>query len=596
MKEIGATHVRRGATVVRRRLQRFLVARPWPLSGTFTTLLGFFLISVFFTAEYDILVVKGTDRLKGLGSGHYQPPTPDPRFGVIESYESPDEATELGAGWTRVTFEWSRIQSGGPQTWTPKVTDGQIEAEIAAGRDVIGLLIGIPDWARDENLLPSGLWLPHDDPSNTWARFVRRAVTHYEGKVNHWIIWNEPDIQETEIAHTWDGSVADFAQLMRVAYLVAKDANPDIVIHLSAFTYWADYYRGSEQYMARLIDTIMEDPLAVDNNYYFDIATAHLYFQPNQVYDLLEFFVDIMRQRDLDQPIWLVETNAPPMDDPAWPVPDWFLSVKMDEQASYIPQALSSALAAGAGRIAIYKLKDTEDDRLANPEPFGLLRLDGSRRPAFDSFRIAVNYLGGMISAERERWDEVGQIRIDQPGQTTTVLFSRLPSEQRALVKATADSAQLVDMWGDSHLTEPEGGVFIIDLPAALCSQSIGDYCMIGGQTYYLVQPVEIPPTPSPTMPASITAPASPPATSSPPVESTAVPPVTVTLTPSPSVTPSPVPIETPSPTEETGIDQEASSPEPSAGILSNSGLLLIAGGILLASVLLVDWFVRRRR
>jgi hypothetical protein len=44
---------------------------------------------------------------------------------------------------------------------------------------------------------------------------------------------------------------------------------------------------------------------------------------------------------------------------------------------------LASALSAGAERVAIYKLKDTEDDRQANPEPFGLVRLDDTRRPAF---------------------------------------------------------------------------------------------------------------------------------------------------------------------------------------------------------------------
>jgi hypothetical protein len=49
----------------------------------------------------------------------------------------------------------------------------------------------------------------------------------------------------------------------------------------------------------------------------------------------------------LEHPIWLVETNAPPIDDPAWPVPDWFLSVNLDEQAAFVPQAMSSALAAG---------------------------------------------------------------------------------------------------------------------------------------------------------------------------------------------------------------------------------------------------------
>jgi hypothetical protein len=73
----------------------------------------------------------------------------DYRFGVIESYQNPAEANALGAAWTRVRFQWAEVQVGGPGTWTPSVSEGQINGEIGAGRTVVGLLIGIPDWARE---------------------------------------------------------------------------------------------------------------------------------------------------------------------------------------------------------------------------------------------------------------------------------------------------------------------------------------------------------------------------------------------------------------------------------------------------------------
>ena len=257
------------------------------------------------------------------------------RFGVIESYDSPSHAKRLGVGWTRATFHWAEVQPDSPQTWTPHLSDEQIEAEIEAGRMIVGLLIGIPDWARAEDRLPQGLWAAYDDPANSWANYVRQAVSTYKGRIDHWIIWNEPDIRAGELAHTWDGSVADFAQLQRSGYLAAKTANSQAVIHLPAFTYWADYFAGSEQYMALLLDEILEDPQAAANNYYFDIATAHLYFQPGQIYDLLTLFTNIMRERGLQQPIWLVETNAPPLNDPDWLVPNWTLSVTQQEQGRF---------------------------------------------------------------------------------------------------------------------------------------------------------------------------------------------------------------------------------------------------------------------
>ncbi|MBE2221208.1 MAG: hypothetical protein IAF02_06695, partial [Anaerolineae bacterium] len=216
-----------------------------------------------------------------------EPPNP---FGVIESYEDPVKADSLGVGWTRVRFQWADVQADGAESWETETLDAQIDAEIEAGREAVGLLIGIPEWARDENDLPAGLYLPHDDPDNTWAQFVREAVSRYNGRIDHWIIWNEPDISDPETpGHTWDGDVADFIQLLRIAYLVAKETNPEAIIHLPAITYFWD-----PEYIDTFFDALVAAPDAAENDYYFDVATTHLYFQPERVYDLVRLFYESM--------------------------------------------------------------------------------------------------------------------------------------------------------------------------------------------------------------------------------------------------------------------------------------------------------------
>ena len=77
----------------------------------------------------------------------------------------------------------------------------------------------------------------------------------------------------------------------------------------------------------------------------------------------------------------------------------------------------------------------------ANPEPFGLVRLDGSQRPAFAAFQIAATYLAGFRSATLDRRDEVAQVTVNRGTQTTTVLWSRVPSPQRVTLGARAGSA-----------------------------------------------------------------------------------------------------------------------------------------------------------
>jgi hypothetical protein len=475
---------------------------------------------------------------------------PDTRFGVVEAYHAPGAASWAGAAWERVRFHWAEIQAGGEASWDDgEFTDEVLAAELAAGRQVIGLLIGLPDWAG-ENGIPRGLYLPHTDPGNTWAAFVRTVVGRYAGRIHHWILWNEPDVWDaSHPGHTWGGSVQDFLQLTRVGYVTAKEANRNAVIHLAAVTHWWDAAYGRPLYFRRFLDALAADPNAVGSNHYFDVATLHLYFQPHHVYELTSHYYGLMAAYGIRKPIWIVETNAAPSEDPLWPVADPRFRVSLEEQAAYIPQALAMGMAAGAERIGVYKLIDTPGDAAANPEPFGLVRGDGSYRPAFFTFQVAASMLAGATSATRERWDDIGWVTVEQERGTTTVLFSRVPGPRLVQVPTSYTAGTLVDMWGNGRPITADGGVFNIELPAAPCGQAIGDYCMIGGPTVYLVQGtasgnwfVEPPPVEvaSPTRPtAAPVAEASPARTAIPeaPPTATAAPTPTVGAIPTPSST-----------------------------------------------------------
>ncbi|GAB4469715.1 MAG: hypothetical protein Kow00124_05150 [Anaerolineae bacterium] len=415
---------------------------------------------------------------------------PDPRFGVIETQDAPEAAADLGAAWTRVKFHWGVIQPEGPDQWVePAPGDAAIDAELAAGRQVIGLLIGIPDWARDPDGLPRGLYLAPDDAGNSWAAFVREAVRRYRGRIDHWIVWNEPDIWDA--AHptaTWAGSEADFARLLKVTYLAAKGANPEAVIHLAAFTHWWDALYDREPYFGRLLDELAADPEAAASGYYYDVATMHIYFNPATVYELLEQYRAIQAAHGLEHPFWLVETNAAPSSDPARVVVDPTFRISPLEQAAYMPQALALALAGGAERIGVYKLIDTPGDLLANPEPFGLLREDGSPRPAYLTTTVAFEQLAGAISVEWVDRGPAAQVVIEKPGQVVRLVWSRLPAAQTVRLPALASSAQVLDMWGNAREVLAEGGSYMLTLAAGECQETVGDFCMIGGPPLYVIE------------------------------------------------------------------------------------------------------------
>jgi hypothetical protein len=168
------------------------------------------------------------------------PPPVSPRFGVVEAFYRPDDARALGVGWERIIFEWAQFQPDGPGEFdTAAVPDEWLLDAQRGGREVVGLIKNTPPWASDSHKLgapPDGLDLPIDDPANVWAAFVQRLVKYYGETwgIRHWIIYNEPDLRPGEIGwYEFDGDATDYAHMLKVAYLAAKTANPDAVIHMA---------------------------------------------------------------------------------------------------------------------------------------------------------------------------------------------------------------------------------------------------------------------------------------------------------------------------------------------------------------------------
>ena len=457
---------------------------------------------------------------------------PDNRFGVVETYANPAAATSLGAGWTRVTFEWNRIQPNSPDEWNVvPISDEALANELAQGRQVVGLLITTPGWATDVGIgpgVPQGLYLPADDPSNWWANFVRTIVGRYAGRIDHWTIWNEPEIAPGSPDMTWGGSTADFIQLLRVAYTTAKATNPNAVIHLPAITHW-----HNEHWFGLFLDALVAAPNAAANGYYFDVATLHLYHEPEKIYDITAHYYRLMHDRGIYKRFWIAETNA------------YLSRVSPEEQAFFIVQAFSLEIAAGAERIAVYKMADTATDRAADPEPFGLVQADGRRRPAFTAYQVAATYLAGFRGGSWDRRDEISVVTIDRGPRTTTVVWARTPEPQAAMIAARTTRALLVDVWGSAHYVYPERGYYFVDLPGANCAQG----CQMGGAPFMLIEEAAASADTAP-LPASPTPP--PPAGDATPnvtSEPGALPTPTPTFTPTPTPTRTPTPTSTPTPT-----------------------------------------------
>jgi hypothetical protein len=415
---------------------------------------------------------------------------PDPRFGIVEAFVNADAATQAGAGYTRIILRWDVIQPAGPADWKPaNVPDPFVAAELAAGRQVVGLLIGTPAWAADP---AKGLGAAEGARAvpkmADWAAFCRRMAQHYRGRITHWIIWNEPDVWEAgHPGNTWAGSEGDYFALLKTAYLAIKDVNPALQVHLAGLTYFWDWSHGRRQYLDRLLDAIVADPEAPAHGFYFDAVVYHLYFKPLQAPQVIGEARQMLGRHGIDgKPIWINETNAPPSDDlqePPWSKPRY--QITQAEQAAFIIQELALAFAGGAQRVEVYKLRNSADHP-ESIEPFGLLRADDGRRPAFTAYQVATTYMRDFRTARLQRQGDIFAVTFDRGPQSTTVLWTMGRTGTQVAVTGAADRASLVDEQGQVKDLTASQGQYVISLPGAACTN--GADCFIGGAPRLLVQ------------------------------------------------------------------------------------------------------------
>ena len=478
--------------------------------------------------------------LLGSSIGHARPDNfppgvvaPDVRFGIADGFRNASTMEAIGAGWERVVLSWSQIQPYGPDdfSWLGNTLPTQpLQADVDRGVRVAGLLQFTPDWARadpdaGERSVPLNLDLPYNHPENYWGQFVYRTVWYYQGRIDEWILWNEPEFQPGDAgageSYTWLGTDEQFARLMQVGYQAAKAANPHAVVSFPGTSYWVEELSSPKRtpFYERYLALIAQDPDADANHWYHDAVALNLYRAPDDLPRVHAIFKAMQARYGQDKPLWLQELNAMPTDDDGIDCADRFAAggfqTTMDEQAAYAVQALALAAAAGYERIGFYKMED--GDTCLEPAVWGITRTDGSQRPVASTLRTAVGFFSGytraqFVPSERptRRWAawpsdpssytpnwQIYQVALDLPdARRVTVLWNGDGVPRRARIPVAGDgTATLVDMWGAEQPLTSLGGSWLVDLPAATAhfyvNETLKDpdgYYFIGGAPLILVE------------------------------------------------------------------------------------------------------------
>ncbi|MGI8912711.1 MAG: hypothetical protein ACR2JY_02790 [Chloroflexota bacterium] len=359
----------------------------------------------------------------------------DSRWGIVQAAEDTAHAVQAGAQWERLVFHWDAYQPGGPGDWTTTdpnlpgyVPDTLLQSQAAAGLTVVGVLLSTPSWAgRDSSgaiAVPKNLNLAYNDPNNYWGQFVARLAARYKGRVDNWVIGNEPDMYDTS-KHTWNGSVSDYYQYLKVADQAIKAVNPTATVAVAGMTYWYDHVYNRQQFLDALLGVVMADPTARANGYYFDAVDAHSYSNPlNSYAEAMQFQQFLTNHGISGKQVWETEANVVPNNDPASSHQDGPFRASLDQQAGYMIEAPALALAAGVTRFEIYKMRDTGGE--GQGELYGLVRDDGSLRPAYTAYSFATHTFSGVSnvvyswtgSAVPPTADQVNALLTSDTGRT----------------------------------------------------------------------------------------------------------------------------------------------------------------------------------
>ncbi len=131
---------------------------------------------------------------------------------------------EMGAPWIVEYFPWGYYEPRpGQYDWGHP--DTVVNHALAQGLTVIARLDFVPEWARPAKTTFRYL---DGDHFADYAAFVGAFVAHFRGRVNHIIIWNEPNL-----SFEWGYRPPDpaaYTELLRLAYLRAKEANPQVQV------------------------------------------------------------------------------------------------------------------------------------------------------------------------------------------------------------------------------------------------------------------------------------------------------------------------------------------------------------------------------
>jgi polysaccharide biosynthesis protein PslG len=304
----------------------------------------------------------------------------------------------LGVTWVRWDFDWSLIQKNGSASFDWSGTDRVAQTAIKYGISALGIIDFTPSWAQLTACKGDFACAPADP--NAFGAFAGQVAARYAPLgIHYWEIWNEPNYY-----FFWKPKpdISSYVVMLKSAYANIKSADPSAFILTGGLASAGD----EDNNIAPI--TFIQMLYELDATKDFDGIAVHPYTYPaiasypaswNSWQQIATIRQTMSAHGDGNKQIWLTEygaTTGGPGNAHETTQLDNFIYGKdfMTEnaQSDIMNDALLrlSQVSGSVGPFFWYSLRDDGTDKSTPENFFGLLRFDGTKKPAYDIFHNVI--------------------------------------------------------------------------------------------------------------------------------------------------------------------------------------------------------------
>jgi hypothetical protein len=276
------------------------------------------------------------------------------------------------------------VQPNSPTSYNWSSYDTIAKAAQAHGLKVLLIIDFAPSWATNKNCPSTEICAPANPIA--YANFAGQAAAHFKPYgIADFEIWNEPN---TTFRFKPAVNPSLYTRMLKDSYASIKRANPKAVVITGGTSPAAT--DGSNYAPADFMAQLYKDGAAG----YFDAVAVHPYTypldptqsQPTDAWGQMTTIHNMMvAHGEGNMQIWLTEYGAPTNG------PDSNNYVSEDTQAQIATDSIRLYKQfSWTGPMFWYNYTDTGTDTSNNENFFGLVRSDGSQKPAYSAFVQAI--------------------------------------------------------------------------------------------------------------------------------------------------------------------------------------------------------------